>query len=182
MKRLILPLVLLCAACSTSTPPPVTVNATTGVATAGPANALPTNGNPLDFVVAKVGNDLSLDDANTINLAKSDPLGLTFANDVAALINAAQASSPAGSPSLGTLHIMSDQEQIRLQLIQLGTAGGQMALIQKTFNDGIAMLRDDEARGIQVAQGFRQFVAQIGAAAAGLQVTGAAAALAPTLP
>jgi hypothetical protein len=151
--------------------PLVTTNPTTGVATAAAPTPKPASGGPLDFIAVDLGNDLALDVANEINIATAakDQLGLTCGNDWAALIAASKSGTTSGTaPNLGTLHVLTDAEKIRLQLISLGSAGGQMAVMQKTFNDCLAVIRDDEARGIQVAAGFKALQGNLALALVGL--------------
>lgn len=166
--------------------PAVTVTSATGttapVAVTTP-NAIPATATPLEVLRIKIGNDLSLDDAATLNAAQTDPLGLKFAQDIQALINAAaQAQGSGGTgPTLGTLHIMYTHEELRLKLIQ-ASAAGNSNLFMQAFVDGNALIQDDIRRGIEVANEFKGLVAQLGVMATGVAAQNQAAVMNILLP
>ena len=126
--------------------PPVTVSATTGQASVG---ATPAGTGLFATLGADFGPDIAVAYNDATNAQPVDTLGQAFFGDLIQLEAAMKpAAPPAGSPTiqLGSLHIFTDLETLRLGLAKAGLT----PLKTKTIGDGIAWINDTKAKGLAI--------------------------------
>jgi hypothetical protein len=145
----------------------ITVNPTTGQASAAAQPAAPANADPLTQLAFAIGNTYGPDDANAMNLATGsapgapvDPVGLACWTDLANVSNALSMASGAGAPGTGG-GVLTDLEELRLQLLAFQGGGQANPLLMKALNDCIAMGQQTVAMGKALPLEFQNLMNQL---------------------